>query len=260
MVTSLPESLVRDCLYNWLGFGNLDGPYWIIGREESFSLKPCKNVNTWREYFEVRREFDLSEDFADVWETRYGRSVSEGEVSGVSTRRYQAALVLALRGESVTTLSGKPRSKRIRDFAYEFPELGRSTGDNLSGELLPLPKKSKSTISRYEHIWPDVESYHREVLPKRVDLLCTALEASDGVEILVTYTQSSNLKTPLLKRYEAEPLGQWEASGQEQIYDGYRLTLDNGRDLVFVDTPFFGFGQVSYDGIERLANSIRRFS
>jgi len=94
----LPESFIRDNLYNWLGYGNLNGRYWFIGREEFDDMGRYTYLNGIRDFYRVRRTFDYAEDFVDVWERYYGRSVYKG-TTGPSTRHWQAAFLFSLRGD-----------------------------------------------------------------------------------------------------------------------------------------------------------------
>lgn len=249
---------MRDCLYNWIGYGNLDGKCWIVGREESFSLQPCEKVDTREEYLRLRREFDTTVDFGHTWENVFGRRVEDGETKGVSTRRYQAAFVLALSGETVTR-NGSPLSNKIRKFVYENKKLGDINGNNLSAELFPLDKKSNDTIEPYGHIWDTPSEYKNEVLPRRLDLFERGLKESDGVEYLVTYAKEEDFAVPMRDRFESERIGTYDSGGSGDDYVVDRLRIGN-KDVRMIHSPFLGFGRVSYSGIEAVSQEVKTLS
>ena len=63
--------IIEPCLYNHLGYGNLDDPVWFIGVEEG-------GVRVWRyetlileENLHLRAQYDLAVDFRYVWEDLY---------------------------------------------------------------------------------------------------------------------------------------------------------------------------------------------
>jgi len=94
-MSKLPESLVRNCLYNWLGYGSLDSPIWFIGIEESlYRWDGFDNVDDVEDFLEQRQEFGLTEDFRDVWEEEHGFTLAN--FSGTSTWRYQAVFMMTL--------------------------------------------------------------------------------------------------------------------------------------------------------------------
>lgn len=43
------ESLVKSCLYNWIGYGNINSPIWFIGIEEG-------GAEIWREKTQTLEE------------------------------------------------------------------------------------------------------------------------------------------------------------------------------------------------------------
>ena len=70
----MTTELINQCLYNWLGYGNLNGDLWFIGIEEG-------GAEIWRDRIATlsiedslreRSRFHLSCSFSEVWEDVYG--------------------------------------------------------------------------------------------------------------------------------------------------------------------------------------------
>lgn len=256
-MSSIPEPLIRDNLYNWFGFGNPNGRYWFIGREEYDSIERCAHLDTLRDYYEARRNFDFAEDFVETWEEVYGRSVSSG-TSSATTRHYQAAFLLALEGTSPR--GRNPETGRSKTASYLFSELkfGRSDGNHFSGEVYPLryhPEKP-TTFDPYRHVWESPEAYESEVLPRRVRIILEQIRANPGVEVVFSYAESSEFVEPVSERVDVEVLGR-RAANKRNDFTIYRCRLSDERTVLLVDTPFLGQGHVGYDEIEALAAEIR---
>lgn len=240
---ALDESLVRDSLYDWLGFGNPNGKYWFIGREESISLSKCENIETWSEYFEARRSFDVAVDFRDAWVDTFGRPLST--FTNTTTWHYQAAFLLAFHDRPVT-------SSAVKQILFEDPQFCRTLSDHFSGEFFPLPKKSKGTIAPYGHIWDSPGEYRREVIPGRTDFLLETLRKSPDVDWIVTY--STHCANALREECSADAVDTWKAAnGTYALYDFH---LDD-RVIGLLETPFLGYGHVGYEGIGALVDEIR---
>jgi hypothetical protein len=238
----LDESLIRDNLYNWLGFGNPNGTYWFIGREESIALSKCGALSTWDDYFEARRSFDIAMDFRNVWVDTFERPLST--FTNTTTWHYQAAFLLAFHDQPVT-------SSAVKRMLFDDPQFCRTMSDHFSGEFFPLPKKSKNTIAPYDHIWDDETEYQHEVMPGRTDLLLDTLRENPDVDWLITY--SPHCARALREACRTSSADSWRAAnGEYQLFD---LHVD-GRTIGLLETPFLGYGHVGYEGIEALVDKI----
>jgi hypothetical protein len=240
---TVDESVVRDSLYNWLGFGDPNGKYWFIGREESIALSKCTELKTWSDYFEARRVFDTAVDFRYAWEDVFGRPLST--FTNTTTWHYQAAFLLAFHGSPV-------RSGTVKRVLFEDPQFCRTLSDHFSGEFFPLPKKSKQTIAPYDHIWSSAEEYRREVASGRTDLLVETLRANSDVDWIISY--SPHCVDALRETFENDAVDAWEAAnGTYTLYD-----LSVGERVIgLLETPFLGYGHVGYGGINSLVSEIR---
>lgn len=135
--------------------------------------------------------------------------------------------------------------------------LGRTNGNHFLCELFPLPKPAKNTIQPYEAIWSSVKNYHDEVLEKRFELIKTTIMNNPQVQLIISYEKGlvelmqQNLSSLL------EQISAWKYESQQ--YSLFRLTLDAGRTVFLLSTPFFGQGQISYDGIKDCVKHLRLY-
>ncbi|MBV0924761.1 hypothetical protein KTS45_11180 [Halomicroarcula limicola] len=255
-MSELPEPLVRDCLYNWLGYGSLDSPYWFIGIEESlYRWEGFNNVDDVEDFLRLRREFGLTEDFKQVWEEKHGFALEK--FSGPSTWRFQAVFMMTLEDPSLLEESSATLGRRAKEYVFENKRLGRRGGDSLTGEFFPLPK-SLDTIEPYDHIWKSEAAYHREVIPGREHLLTDAIEESNGVRCIVSYGNTNTNPTPevLLNHYPSEKVETLVSTERSTSYELYKLTVDDDS-VHLIHTPFFGMGQASYAEVARAAGHYR---
>lgn len=251
--TPLLADLIRDNLYNWLGYGNLNGRYWFIGREEYDSISRCPYLDGLRDYYEVRQEFDYAEDFVDTWEQAYGRSVDEG-TSASTTRHYQAAFLMAFEGTSPRGQNPKTGRSKTASFVFDEKRFGRQDGNHFSGEVYPLryhPDKPK-TFDPYRNVWDTPQAYKQEVHPKRIDIYLEQLRANPNIEIVISYAGAEAFVNPLKNRLDHESLGTQPANKQN-VFKLSRCYLNGDRSILLIDSPFLGQGHVGYSEIEALA-------
>jgi hypothetical protein len=250
-MSGLPEDLVRDCLYNWLGYGNPNAKYWFIGIEESlYRWEGFDNVADVGDFLEIRREFDVTEDFKEAWEHKHGFNLDQW--SGISTWLFQAVFLMAVKDESLVHSSDI--GDQAREYVFEEKQLGREGGDSLTGEIFPLPK-GRAEIEPYDHIWSSESEYQQEVLPGRVQLLTEVLEENPGVEWIISYgiTDSNPCAKELRYQYPNERIEAWSGSDHSIPYTLYQLTVNEHRKVNLLHTPFFGMGQTSYEEVAKAA-------
>lgn len=252
----LPESLVRDNLYNWLGYGNLNGRYWFIGREEYDSIKRCQYLEDLSDYYRVRCGFDYAEDFVDVWEMAYDRSVEKGTRTS-TTRHYQAAFLLALEGTSPKGRNSKTGKSKTGSYVFAEQRFGRQDGNHFSGEAFPLRchLDKPETFEPYQRVWDSLEDYEEEVLPNRIDLYLTKLKENPKVEVIISYADTDEFVKPMQERLDFDSVGTRPANKRNE-FEITRCHLDGGRSVLLIDAPFFGQGHVGYSEIEALAEEI----
>lgn len=240
------EAAVRDSLYNWLGFGNPNGKYWFIGREESITLSKCGNVDSWEEYFQKRAEFDLTTDLRETWEETFGRQLT---TFGTTTWHYQIAFLLAFHGRTIS-------SARIKNILANDPQFARPFSNHFSGEFFPCPKSSKDTIAPYGHIWDSVQDYHEDIADNRLEMFSNALQRNRDVDWIITY--SPGFATHLRAEHAIEERHRWEDLAMDPIVLS-EIQLESNRTVNLVETPFLGYGRIGYDAIETVVEELEHF-
>ncbi|MHB9094902.1 MAG: hypothetical protein ACYC21_09525 [Eubacteriales bacterium] len=240
----ISEQLVRSCLFNWLGYGRINSPVWFIGTEEGGAEIWRENTQTLNSSFLLRSNFSLSMDFYHVWEELYG--VDLRNFKGITVWHYIASFLLSIEKQERS-------SENIRNFIFRSRKLGRENSNHFLCELLPLPKRSKSSIEDYTHIWPTIRDYHAEVLPKRFALITDTLKKNECVKLIVSY--ESVLTKQMLKYHKSCFLVEDWSFGKQK-YSLFRISLNSGRTILLLSTPFFGQGQISYDGLDFAAKKV----
>jgi hypothetical protein len=230
------RDIVEPCLYNHLGYGNLNGPVWFIGVEEGGAEIWRSKTLTLEQSLRLRATYQLAMDFRHVWEDLYRISLESWK--GATTWRYVAAYILAFQGRQPDTLS-------VRQYVFGDKRLGRLDGDHFLCELMPLPKRAKGQIDPYHDIWASDHWYRQEVAPGRPRLLLQTLNQHPGARLLVCYERDA-VKL-LLDSLSAHRVAQW--TFRRQHYTLWLCSLPPSREVYIVHTPFFGQGQISYDGI-----------
>lgn len=242
------EKLVRSCLYNWLGYGNLDGETWFIGTEEGGAEIWRHATQTLESSLKHRKQFSLSMDFKTVWEDIYGIPLQS--FKGPCVWRYMAAYLLSLDGYQINT-------ERVNNYVFGEKKLGALNSNHFMCELLPLPKRSKNDIQDYKSIWKTVEAYHYEVIPKRFELIKDTITKNTNVLTIVSYER---LLTERLLRYFSKDVkleDQWRY--KKELYSIYRININGGRQVILLTTPFFGNGCISYYGLSYSAKKVKEF-
>jgi hypothetical protein len=238
------EKLVRSCLYNWLGYGDINAPVWFIGMEEGGAEIWRQETRTLEESLQLRSKYDLAMDFLEVWENRYG--INFGLFHGISAWHYIAAFLLSLRGV-------QPESNKIRHFLFGAKELGSLESDHFLCEFLPLPRRSHNSMEGYESVWKSVERYRKEVIPQRFELITTTLKVNSGVKLLVSYDKTFTAYA--LSYYPYKIVKEWKDT-RGKLFHLYSLELDKNKRIYLLSTPFFGQGQCSYDGLKEAAGEV----
>lgn len=236
---SVNENLVRSCLYNWIGYGNVNAPIWFMGIEEGGAEIWRNRTKTLEQSLELRSTFNIQMDFKHVWEDLY--HVSLNTFNGPNVWRYMTAFLLAFEGKQFS-------SNDIYDYLFVSKRLGRENANHFMGELMPLPKHSKQSIEPYVSIWASAQEYYEEVGKKRFSLIRETLEKNYGVKLIVSYDKVFTEKFLTYFSGEMKKLAHWEYGNEK--YSIYKVTISHNRIVYMLSTPFFGNGRISYSGIQ----------
>jgi hypothetical protein len=232
----IPRDIVAPCLYNHLGYGNLDAPVWFVGVEEGGAEIWRSETLTLKQSLRLRASYHLAMDLRHVWEDLYRIPLQSWK--GATTWRFIAAYILAVQGH-------RPDGACVRQYVFIDKLLGRSDGDHFLCELMPLPKRAKGQIDPYQDIWATDRQYRQAVAPRRLQLLLQTLNRHPGVRLLICYERDA-VKL-LLGSLSADRVAHWTLRRQQ--YTLWLCSLPPSRQLYILHTPFFGQGQISYQGV-----------
>jgi hypothetical protein len=231
------RDIVDPCLYNHLGYGNLDAPVWFIGVEEGGAEIWRRETLTLEQSLHLRATYQIAMDFRHVWEDLY--SIPLHSWKGATTWRFIAAYILALQGH-------RPDASSVRRYVFHDKLLGRLEGDHFLCELMPLPKRAKGQIEPYQHIWATERRYRQEVAPGRLRLLVQTLQEHPSTRLHVCYERDA--VELLWNSLSTARLAQWTLI-KGQRYTLWACSITPSRKVYLLHTPFFGQGQISYHGI-----------
>jgi hypothetical protein len=241
----ISRDLVESCLYNFLGYGNLDGSVWFMGIEEG-----AGNSLDTEPLLRQRAQFSLAMDLPHAWEECYGIPLRKQEKRGsqegierLGTWRFIAAYLLALEGV-------EPSGRLVEKYILSDKRLGRLDGRHFLGELLPLPKQRRDKIHPYKEPWCTVSEYEEEVLPKRRKLILEELESRSSVQLLIAYgggVRRALLKGTWRREVDVLPIPKKRTTRK---YTLWQVRL-RSRETLVLETPFFGNGQMSYEDVWR---------
>lgn len=237
------EKIVQSSLYNWLGYGQLDGRIWFIGTEEGGAEIWRNETKTLEESLTLRSQYELAMDFSYVWEELY--RIPLESFKGPCVWRYMAAFLLALDGI-------EPNKNNINNYVFKRKLLGSTNSGHFMCELLPLPKKCKDSILPYDSIWSSIELYREEVLSKRFEIIKYTIESQKNIELIISYEKI--LTDRALNYFNMKLITEW--TYKKEVYLLYVIEINGDRKVYFLATPFFGNGQISYEGILKAVEKI----
>ena len=252
------RNAVERCFANFLGYGNPNGRYWFIGTEEGGAEIWRKGVAklSLKESLDLRAGFSVAMDFRKVWEDTYG--IKLDKFQGPSVWRYIAAFLLFSEGITVPSGSKQDIKNAVDEFVFKKKHLGSPRGDHFLCELFPLPKKAKNSIEPYSKIWPGgIKAYHSELLPKRIELIRRTILTNGRVKFLITYDRTvwEEMQRGADFRFVPERGIHLKS---ERLCKLSRIVVD-GRELLFVRTPFFGNGRISYFDLAEVSRQLKAY-
>ena len=262
--------LVRSCLYNWLGYGNLDAETWFVGMEEGGAevwRKPEKPLSL-EASLAIRATFKPAMDFQKVWRKLYGYDdIGDGFPYLVASRnnvwRYIAAFYLYQRGKiSYASSSNQQVEDKITEFLKK--NFGSKKGDLFFCEFLPLPRQKREEWPElYQNVWPSANDYYKEVMPKRFSLILKEIMKHKNVKQIVSFDRTfteyilngtgsddDNSSTGSGLALESKPLESWTADDKKK-YAIYSVKVAKGRSIMLLDSPFFGYMGYGIDWHEK---------
>lgn len=153
-------------------------PFGLLELKKEVAEVWRQKTQTLEESLFHRSRYNLSMDFKRVWEEIY--HIPLESFKGPSVWRYMAAFLLSFKGKPINPAN-------INRFVFLDKKLGGIKSDHFMCELLPLPKRSKESISDYDFIWSSAAKYRNEVMPKRLDLILDTMSHNEGIKVIISY-------------------------------------------------------------------------
>lgn len=135
----------------------------------------------------------------------------------------------------------------------EDPQFCRQFSNHFSGEFLPCPKISKYTIEPYSQILASVEEYKQEVVPGRLNRFADALRRNDAVKLVITY--SPTFSKAIRTEFPTTEIDRWNEVAMDPVVLS-TLSVDMGRTVYLLETPFLGYGRIGYDAIQEIVSEL----
>ena len=160
-------------LLSFIGYGRLEAETWFLGMEEGGGGE---------ENIRARLDFKPVEDCMNAHEILGIRDWHWDKRKIQRTWRGMCYIMLRMNGV-------EPTRENIRN--YQAEQLGRSNGDTLVCELMPLPKASVDAWG-YEKLLPQFLSrrdYYKKIKPIRIQLL-RKLTAESQPRRIIAYGKS----------------------------------------------------------------------
>lgn len=244
VLQSISTDTVRSCLFNWLGYGNVEAPIWFIGMEEPGAENDIKALE---ESLKIRSQFEWQMDLCRVWEDLYGIPLEAFKDEQVW--KYMAAFLLEFEEEEATI-------ENIEEFIFGQKLLGREEGDHFLAVFSPLPKKKKKSIEPYQSIWENIDSYEAEITDKRLDLMKETIINHQEVQLLIAYDPVFVEKWVNRDSEDIRKISSWQL--KQESFNLYKMKVSEKRFVYLLSTPLFESGHISYKGISDCVKHIKR--
>jgi hypothetical protein len=241
-----------------LGYGNQNADTWFIGCEEggaeiwrrppsSIAKKSEKDRTLWS--LAIRSSFTPAMDFQQVWKElyQYGNQFDSLVSGRNNVWRYIAAFHLYNSGNAFFDSTSDKVDVAITDLLKT--DFGTIEGRFFFAEFLPLPRIDRNAFSSlYRQVWPSVSSYKIEVVPKRFYLIMKAIEESNTVKQIVSFSteffdrfvQTYPVNSDGESKFPTKLLKEW-SSADGKRFRLFSVKLASGRTIRFLQAPFFGW-------------------
>lgn len=177
------KELLSDFMNNFFGYGNLNSPYWFIGKEEGGGKNLDENfrrIHAW-EYFGKPTTVDLID-----YHLKLGFTDKQlNNIQSTWTKLIQILL----------SIEGKEETKKERRF-YQRNHLGRLNGNNCCLELMPMASRStglwlwEKIFQEYYQI-NDRKEYFSSIVPNRIKRLKELIKKYNP-ELIVFYSTQND--------------------------------------------------------------------
>lgn len=257
------ETIVRSCLYNWLGYGNLNAQTWFIGTEEGGEEFSKTGRLTIRQSLAKRAKFDLAMDFKAVWKDSY-EYLDQHEFENLlknhgNVWRYITAFYL-YQSKGISYFRERDIKKEVECFFGE--KFGDLKGEFFFCEFLPLPFPSSrkgKLLEPYQEIWKSKLDYENEVMPARFAQIMQEITERNNIKYIVCFDKRF-IQFLLALKHNTKPM-YWQANNNTKgKYCLFSLKLKPNRSIRVIGTPFFAFRKGCVGNYKPEKNSVRGFS
>jgi hypothetical protein len=232
-----PDDLAH--LSAFIGYGRLDAPIWFVGMEEGLG----GNESALEGNLSVRlgwsaRVMDMAE--AHDAHNLNGPYFETGRVPTVWL--FMARIARALGREQAADWQADREAAR----AYVRDSLGRSNGETLLAELLPLPRVNvHSWPEAYRGLFPTAREYVASVLPQRIAML-GELVRTHRPRLLICYGSSH-------RGHYRRIVG----AAEWACLAGTQIEVTRRANTTAALMPFFGNGRLSLNDLGVLITYLR---
>jgi hypothetical protein len=235
----------KQKLLNFLGYGNLNAPFWFMGMEEgsggSVNLEP-----------NITARLKFTDEIMDLQDAHNEKHLNwvywdiNNPVKFPSVWIYMARIMRALSSEKPEDWWDTEKAKQ-----YIREKLGRSyeAGETFLTELLPLPKrKAFEWPALYEQSFgfKQRQDYEKQITPQRKDRIRTLL-ADEKPKYLFCYGETHY---PHYK--DVFPSENWRKLPETK----FELASNDSTQVIL--SPFWGNGRVGYRQMKLLIEELNR--
>lgn len=187
-MTKYPVSkqLLSEFMSGFFGYGNLNAPYWFIGKEEGGGKDLDENfrrIQSW-EYFSKQTTVDLID-------YHFKLGFTDRELNNIQSTWTKLVQILL-------SIEGKEGTKEERRF-YQRNNLGRIQGNNCCLELMPMASRGTGLwlweeVFREYYSINDREEYFFKTVPKRIKKIKELIRQFTPKLIVFYSTQSDYIQ------------------------------------------------------------------
>lgn len=138
----ISKDLLTNFMSGFYGYGNLNSPYWFIGKEEGGGKEMEENFRRVLLWDDLGKEKTV-----DLIDYHKGLSFTEHQLNSIQQTWTKLVQILL-------EIEGKPGDKEDRRH-YQRHYLGRTNGNNCELELMPLAARSTAGKWKWGEIFDD---------------------------------------------------------------------------------------------------------
>jgi len=177
------KELLTSFIDNFFGYGNLESPYWFIGKEEGGDRNLVDNYKRIFAWEDLGRPTTV-----DLIDYHFQLGFPDKEINHIQSTWTKLTQILL-------TMEDKEGTKEERRY-YQRNRLGRLKGNNCCIELMPMPSRSTG-LWLWEQLFQDYyhlnnrQEYFSSVVPRRIHRLKEMI-AQNVPKLVVFYSMQKD--------------------------------------------------------------------